>query len=348
VLETACTVLGLIVGSFLNVVIARVPEGRSIVRPGSHCPRCGHVLRWWENVPVVSWLGLGGRCRKCRAPISVRYLAVELLTGLLFLGCAWRFGPGWELVRGLLLVGFLVPLAVIDLEQWLLPFELTLPGGAAGLLSALPLGRTALVESVIGAAAGFLVFYWLERFFLPLLARALRALFRLLIRLARQPGEVAPEADGPIEALGAGDKWLMLLVGAFLGWRPLFGVFLLSNVQGAVVGLVFLAFRGRAGPGVPAAASAKVASAPGEQDGSSSSASADSVPAVPRPPPGAADAPQLASSEEDDWVPGRTHLPFGPWIALSALELLLFGPWLLSAFPTPIVALITGEALRGP
>ena len=268
---------GLVVGSFLNVVIARVPAGLSVVRPGSRCPKCGHVLAWYENVPLLSWLALRGRCRRCRAPISARYPAVELLTGLLFAACAVRSGASWELLRGLLLVGFLVPLGFIDLEHWVLPFSLTLPGAAAGLLSAIPLGAEAVLSSAIGAAAGFLFFLGLE------------TLLRLLLRR---------------EALGAGDKWLVLLVGAYLGWRPLFGLLLLSNVQGAVVGGLLLLLRGRAGPKAP---------------------------------------PTGSPATEDGWQPGTTHVPFGPFIALAALELFLLGPWLAATFPGPLTGLITGE-----
>jgi leader peptidase (prepilin peptidase) / N-methyltransferase len=272
---------GLLVGSFLNVVIARVPAGLSIVRPGSRCPRCGHALAWYENVPLVSWLVLGGRCRSCRSPISARYPLVELVTGVLFAACAVRFHPGWELVRGVLLVGFLIPLAFIDLEHWVLPFQLTLPGAAVGLLSALPLGRESVVEAAIGAAVGFAFFF------------ALELGLRMLLKK---------------EALGAGDKWLMLLVGAFLGWRPLFGVLLLSNVQGAVVGATLLALRGRAGPAAPA----------------------------------------VGPATEDGWQPGATHVPFGPFIALAAVELLLLGPWLVHTFPGPFAGLVTGEPWPSP
>jgi len=276
-LPVVAGVLGLVVGSFLNVVIARVPEGQSVVSPGSRCPRCGHTLAWYENVPLFSWLALRARCRGCRAPISVRYPLVELLVGLLFAACAVRFGPTWGLVRGMLLVGFLVPLSFIDLEHWVLPFSLTIPGAVAGLLSAIPLGSEALLDSAIGAAVGFLFFFSLE------------TLLRLLLRK---------------EALGAGDKWLVLLVGAYLGWKPLFGLLLLSNVQGAVVGGALLVARGRAGPRAPAAGSA---------------------------------------ATEDGWEPGATHVPFGPFIALAALELMLLGPWLAATFPGPLVGLITGE-----
>ena len=278
--------LGLVVGSFLNVVIARVPAGQSIVRPGSRCPRCGHSLAWFENIPLLSWLALGARCRACRAPISARYPLVELLTGCLFLACWLRFGPSWELLRALLLVGTLVPLTFIDLETWLLPFELTLPGLAAGLLSSALLGWDALAGSVLGAAAAFLFFWALER--------ALRWALRR-------------------EGMGAGDKWLAALIGAYLGWRALFGVVLLSNVQGALVGGALLLFRGRAGPS-PAA-----------------------VP-VPTPPP-----PETVHPGEEDWQPGPTHLPFGPWLALAALELLLLGPLLRELLPPALGILITGS-----
>ena len=294
------------VGSFLNVVIVRVPHGKSIVRPGSRCPRCGHVLSWYENVPLLSWAALRGRCRGCKAPISVRYPAVELLTGLLFLAAAWVFGPDWQLLRVLLLVGFLVPLALIDLEHWIVPVGVTVLGTAAGLLSAVPLGIPALRECAIGAAAGFLVFWALERVSLFLVVKLirppLRALRRLVARVAgHEPPE--PEAD-PTEALGAGDKWLLFLVGSYLGWRPLFGLFLLSAVQGAVVGSTLLLLHGRAG------------SAP--------------------PPPG-------APATEDGWEPEATALPFGPWIALAAVEIALAGPWLAETFPSPLVSLLTGQ-----
>ncbi|MGO9830751.1 MAG: prepilin peptidase [Myxococcaceae bacterium] len=299
-------VIGLLVGSFLNVVIARVPTGRSIVHPGSACPKCGHRLAWFENIPVFSWLVLGARCRDCRAPISLRYPAVELLTGCLFLGCWLRFGPSWSLFRGLLLVGFVVPLSFIDLDHWLLPFELTLPGLAVGVLSAGLLGWAALVDAVLGAAAAFLFFWGLE------------VLVRWVLRK---------------EGLGAGDKWLAALLGAFLGWRPLFGLVLLSNVQGALVGSALLVLRGRAGP-----APASPAAAQGLLDGVATASGSGSAPLSAqetRPASGAADA-------EDDFSPGPTHLPFGPWLALAALELLLLGPWLGQVLPASLARLLTG------
>jgi leader peptidase (prepilin peptidase) / N-methyltransferase len=297
----ACTfALGLVVGSFLNVVIARVPAGHSVVYPGSRCPRCGHALAWFENVPVVSWLVLRARCRACRAPISLRYPAVELLTGVLFLACWLRFGASWSLLRGLLLVGFLVPLTFIDLDHWLLPFELTLPGLALGILSSALLGWDALRDAALGAAAGFLFFWGLETLVRWLLGR---------------------------EGLGAGDKWLVALLGAFLGWQPLFGLVLLSNVQGALVGSMLFLLRGRAGPALA------VPPAPGP----GLSAAADGNPLPGRPGLGMGE-----QVEQDDWRPGPTHLPFGPWLALAGLELLLLGPLLGRFLPAPLVRVLTG------
>jgi leader peptidase (prepilin peptidase) / N-methyltransferase len=297
---------GLLVGSFLNVVIARVPQGRSIVRPGSHCPRCGHALSWYENVPLLSWAVLGGRCRSCKEPISIRYPAVELLTGLLFLAAGWELGPGWPLLRALLLVAFLIPLALIDLEQWIVPVEVTLLGTAAGLLSALPLGVSVLEECAIGAAAGFLVFWALERVALLLVVRVLRPLKRAIQRTrARLSRSEPPEREpDPTEALGAGDKWLLLLVGAFLGWRPLFGLLLLSSVQGALVGGTLLLLHGRAATEAP---------------------------------------PPESPATEDGWTPEASALPYGPWIALAAVELALLGPWLAETFPSSLVAVVTGQ-----
>jgi leader peptidase (prepilin peptidase) / N-methyltransferase len=295
--------LGLIVGSFLNVVIARLPAGQSIVRPASRCPRCGHTLAWFENVPLLSWLVLGARCRACRAPISARYPAVEVLTGCLFLACWLRFGATWGLLRGVLLVGFLVPLTFIDLEHWLLPFELTLSGLAVGILSASLLGWSALRDSVLGAAAGFLLFW------------ALEALVRLLLRK---------------EGLGAGDKWLVALLGAFLGWQPLFGLVLLSNVQGAVVGSALLLLRGRAGPlPAPSAADAR-APLPEQPETGSPPLSAEVALDAKGTPLG-----------DDDWSPGPTHLPFGPWLALAGLELLLLVPFLDRLLPPALARLLT-------
>ncbi|MCA2979949.1 MAG: prepilin peptidase, partial [Myxococcaceae bacterium] len=224
-------VLGLLFGSFLNVVIHRLPLAESetstwwvgygsLLNPRrSHCPKCGHAIAWYENVPVLSWLALRGRCSGCRAPISPRYALVELLTGLLFVACSVRFGWTPALLSACALVVVVVPLVFIDAEHWILPFELTLPGIALGVALAVPLGLDAVGASALGAVAAFVGFRAMEFFGFFLFRK---------------------------EALGAGDKFLLAVLGAFLGWRPLFGVVFLSSLQGALFGLVSLGLRGRA------------------------------------------------------------------------------------------------------
>jgi leader peptidase (prepilin peptidase) / N-methyltransferase len=148
---------------------------------------------------------LRGRCSACKKPISARYPAVELLTAVLFLACLTRFGWAYPLVPALTLVFLLIPLTFIDAEHWILPFELTLPGIVCGVLLSLPAGGLGLGPSLIGAAAGFLAF------------RVMEYVGWLFFRK---------------EALGNGDKYLLALLGAFLGYRPLLGLLFLSSLQG--------------------------------------------------------------------------------------------------------------------
>ncbi|WP_309897037.1 prepilin peptidase [Archangium sp.] len=330
VVETAALVLvfviGLLFGSFLNVVIARLPHDQSIVTPRSRCPRCGHQLAWYENIPVFSWLALRARCSSCGLPISWRYPLIELLTALLFLACQRRFGWTPELVSGLVLVLLLVSLSFIDLEHWILPFELTLPGIGAGVALSVPLGMERLIDSAIGAAAGFCVFWGLEWL-----------------------GEKIFKK----EALGGGDKYLLALIGAFLTWKALLGVIFLSSLQGAVVGMVMLLVRGRAGPApepepeTPTATLPDPATPPvAESAGTPTPVTAD--PATP-PEAGTAQAGAERTGEEDedeeeedDWVPGPTNIPFGPWLSVAALEVMLLAPWLRGVLPVPIDVLLTG------
>ena len=286
-------VFGLVLGSFLNVVIARVPEGLSIVRPRSRCPKCGHQLAWYENIPVFSFLVLGGKCRGCKAPISWQYPLVELLTAGLFLLCLWRFDWTWSLVLALMLVVLLIPLTFIDLAHWILPLDITRPGIALGILLSIPLGTHRVIESVVGALVGFLVFLALEY---------------VGAWIFKQ------------EALGAGDKWLLALIGAFLTYRPLLGVIFFASLQGGVIGAILIAVRGRAGP----------AAEPREQQ---------PTVAPEGPPQGEA----AHSEEEDDWEPGPTNIPFGPWLALSALELLFLGHWISAHLPLGVGWMISGS-----
>jgi leader peptidase (prepilin peptidase)/N-methyltransferase len=216
--------VGAVVGSFLNVVIARVPEGESIVRPRSRCPACRRPIPWYDNLPVISWLVLRGRCRGCGARISPRYVVVELL-GAAAGWLAWdRHGLSGAAVAELAFVAFLLALAAIDLDRWELPNELTRPLIVLGLLAAaVGLGAApGLWSSAIGAAAGWVTFW---------------AVMKAGALLARR------------EAMGVGDVWLLAGLGAFLGVAALLPVVLLASIQGSVFGIAQLALgKGQPGP----------------------------------------------------------------------------------------------------
>jgi leader peptidase (prepilin peptidase)/N-methyltransferase len=236
---------GLLVGSFLNVVIHRIPKmmqresdnyvaqesGKTpphtdrynLMVPRSACPHCGHQITAMENIPVVSWLALRGKCRKCKAPISPRYPAVELLTGVLAGLLVWTFGSGLAGLATLLFLFLLVAMTFIDLDTQLLPDDLTYPLLWAGLLVNLHGTFVPLQDAVIGAAAGYLVLwsvYWL---------------FKLVT------GK---------EGMGYGDFKLLAALGAWLGWQMLPTIILLSSVVGALVGISLIVFakRGRDKP----------------------------------------------------------------------------------------------------
>jgi leader peptidase (prepilin peptidase) / N-methyltransferase len=224
VLTVWAGLVGAAVGSFLNVVIARVPAGESIVRPRSRCPRCRAEIAWYDNVPVISWLLLRGRCRRCRAPIALRYPLVELLVAAAALGAFARHGPAWAAVAELVFVALLVALAFIDLDTWLLPHALTWPLIATGVLAA-ALGLApapSLLSSALGAAIGFGTFglvAWLGE--------------KVLKR----------------EALGWGDVWLLAGLGAWLGMGALLPVILIASITGSVVGIALVLLgRGQPGP----------------------------------------------------------------------------------------------------
>lgn len=236
----ACTLLlGLLVGSFLNVVVYRLPlimerrwqqEAREILgtpaedtaaaltlsKPASRCPACGVPIKAWQNIPLVSWLLMRGRAACCGVGISARYPLVELLTGLMSAACAWRFGFGLELAGALVLTWSLIALAFIDLDTQLLPDDITLPLLWAGLAFALLGGLVPLESAVIGAIAGYLAL-WLVFW-----------AFKL--------------ATGK-EGLGYGDFKLLAALGAWLGWAALPQIILLSSIVGAVSGITLVLLR---------------------------------------------------------------------------------------------------------
>jgi leader peptidase (prepilin peptidase) / N-methyltransferase len=209
---TILVILGLAIGSFLNVCIHRIPRGQSLAHPGSRCPTCGYALRWYDNVPVVSYAALGGRCRKCRAPISVRYPLVEVATMCLFVLYGTLLGWTPLLVPRLFFACAMVVLFAIDLEHHLLPDVITLPGIVLGLVSSavLPPG---LRDALIGAVAGGGVL-WVV-------------------------GEAYYRYSGQ-EGMGGGDVKMLAMIGAFLGWELMLLTLVLSSLVGSFVGLFLI------------------------------------------------------------------------------------------------------------
>ncbi len=209
------TMLGAIVGSFLNVCIYRLPRKLSVVSPPSACPSCGRRLAWFENVPIIGYLALGGRCRTCHAAIGPRYAIVEALTAAMFGFGAWYYGPTLLLVSRLVLGSALIVLFAIDLEHQLLPNAITLPFIIIGLGFSIfvePGWQSALVGILVGGGSLLAMFYaWLW--------------------LRKQ------------EALGMGDPKMLAMIGAFVGWKLTILTLVLASFSGSLVGLALIATR---------------------------------------------------------------------------------------------------------
>ncbi|MDO6712616.1 A24 family peptidase [Aliiglaciecola sp. 2_MG-2023] len=236
-------VVSLLVGSFLNVVIYRLPvmmergwkqeyqqyfqpesaeqassETFNLIKPDSTCPKCQHKIRAWENIPVISWLFLKGKCSQCKNPISFRYPAVELLTALASMAIAWHFGFGWQAAAAVFLTWCLIALIFIDLDKMLLPDQITLPVLWLGLVFSTTGLFVSPIDAIIGAAAGYLSLwsvYWL---------------FKLLT------GK---------EGMGYGDFKLLAALGAWVGWQYLPIIILLSSFVGAIIGISYLLIKGK-------------------------------------------------------------------------------------------------------
>jgi leader peptidase (prepilin peptidase)/N-methyltransferase len=233
----AIFLLGLIIGSFLNVVIYRVPRGRSIIFPGSCCPQCGNSISPCDNIPVASYIILRGRCRNCSARISPMYPSVELLVGFLYLLLLIKDGPTLVLIADLIFASFIVPLVFIDLEHQLLPNAITYPGLAVMLalriivpnpvivgsmrkafeLNEWPDWAVSLAGAIFGAVVG---------------GGSLWVVRELYLRIRR------------IEGMGLGDVKMMLMVGAFLGWELTLLTIFIASLLGSIIGLVLIKVRG--------------------------------------------------------------------------------------------------------
>jgi leader peptidase (prepilin peptidase)/N-methyltransferase len=239
---TTITIVGLLVGSFLNVVIYRLPKmmqsswrkeccdflemddlGKNegiqytLIKPNSRCPHCQHDIRFWENVPVISYLFLKGKCSACHSPISIRYPSIELLTAVLSFGVAWHFGFGLQVLPALLLTWALIALSFIDIDEQLLPDDITLPFLWLGLFCNLFALYTDVYSSLIGAMAGYMTL-WLVYISFKILTGK--------------------------EGMGHGDFKLLALLGAWLGWEILPLTIILSSFCGAIIGIGMIIFAG--------------------------------------------------------------------------------------------------------
>ncbi|HEY6230375.1 MAG TPA: prepilin peptidase [Pyrinomonadaceae bacterium] len=236
-------IFGAIIGSFLNVVIHRVPREESVVLPSSRCPSCGAVISFYDNVPVLSYLMLGGRCRSCKVHISARYPAVEALTALLWLAVVWRDGISYALPFDLIFVTAILALIFIDAEHMILPNIITYPGIAfafiarlaipflmgrpyfddlpmlmGGMLGGLPVWAASLIGALVGALVGG-GSLWLM-------------------------GWTWEKLRG-IEAMGLGDVKMMFMVGAYLGWRLTILNIFLGVFSGSLIGIALMARQGK-------------------------------------------------------------------------------------------------------
>ncbi len=208
---------GAIIGSFLNVCIARLPDGRSIVRPPSHCPKCQSFLAWYDNVPVLSYLLLAGRCRTCRVRISPIYPAVEVLTGALAMALFLRLGPTLAFAGYFAFAAALVVITFIDLDHQIIPDVISLPGIAVGLAFSLVSPLVTPLDALLGVLAGggtLLAVAWLYKTF---------------------RGQ---------EGMGGGDIKLLAMIGAFLGWQSIFVTLFVGSVIGSIIGVVVMLYEG--------------------------------------------------------------------------------------------------------
>ena len=233
--------LGLMLGSFLNVVILRLPRRLEwqwkrdsleilgepeiydppppgIVVERSHCPHCKHGLSWFENIPVLSWVALGGKCRNCKAPISIQYPLVELLTMLLVLCCVWKFGFGWQGFGAIVFTCYLVAASGIDLRTQLLPDQLTLPLMWLGLVASIDSLYLPAKPALVGAIIGYLSLWSVWWVFKQLTGK---------------------------EGMGHGDFKLLAAMGAWFGLNGILPTILLSSLVGAIVGSIWLYAKGR-------------------------------------------------------------------------------------------------------
>ncbi len=288
-------VIGACVGSFLNVVIARLPAGLSIVRPRSRCPRCGAAIAWYDNVPLASYLFLRARCRHCRASIVPRYFMVELLMAALAVALFVELGLSWQLLIWLPLAAAFLALAFLDIDHFWLPDVITLPAMVWAAAAAFLPGGTTPTQAALGLlpAAGLWAFAW--------------AFLRLTGR----------------EGMGFGDIKLLAVLGLAFGPMGALACLFLGSVQGSLIGAIALLTHRQTSPQVPPSAQDPQASPSPQQP---------QVSPAPARPDVISSTGTAAKPSADDWVPPARAIPFGPFLILACYEILLVPSLLRTLF----------------
>ncbi|WP_456397585.1 prepilin peptidase [Desulfurobacterium sp.] len=206
-------ILGTIVGSFLNVCIYRLPREESVIFPGSHCPKCNSPIRWYDNIPIISYLLLKGKCRYCGEKISPVYPIVEFLSGLLTAGIFFRFGISFDSLYYSILTWFLIAISVIDIKELMVPVKPCYIIMVLGMVLSPFTHTVSLIDSILGASLGAgIILFIIESYFI----------FR------------------DKEGMGYGDANIMAAIGSFLGWKKVFFVIFFASLIGAIIGIIFI------------------------------------------------------------------------------------------------------------
>jgi leader peptidase (prepilin peptidase) / N-methyltransferase len=209
---------GLCIGSFLNVCIYRIPESKSIVSPGSMCPGCGNPVKFYDNIPVLSFIVLRGKCRNCNEPISLRYPVVELLTGVFAVSVFLKFGAGMEAPVYFLFIATLLVITFIDIDHRIIPDVISLPGIVLFFIASLAIPAISIKDSVIGILAGGGILFVIAELYLRITGK---------------------------EGMGGGDVKLLAMIGALIGWQGVLFTIFASSLIGTIIGIMFMLVQGK-------------------------------------------------------------------------------------------------------
>lgn len=217
-MEIIIALLGAAIGSFLNVCIRRIPAGESLVFPASHCPKCNYPIKFYDNIPILSYLALRGRCRNCREGISLQYPLVELLTAIIALLLFWKFGLTWKFLFSFIFTCALIVITFVDFERQIIPDIITLPGIPIFFFTAVLAMEIPWRDALLGVLIGGGILY------------AIAFSYELIAKR---------------EGMGGGDIKLLAMLGAFFGWKSLFFILLVSSFLGAIVGISVILIKGK-------------------------------------------------------------------------------------------------------